>query len=129
MSGCWCASTASRLSERWERFSCSLRMSIHGIARRSKPGGMPGIRARSAGLGLLFLGLLAGAGFDGTHWKFRAPVRVLESGRLCVIPFDRTLYARMREDLGDLRIIKDGEEIPYIIETLAGSVQVRECRP
>src|SRR5213078_1331380 len=124
MSGCWYAFTASLLSELWERCCCSLRMSIHAIERPLRRGGMHETPApRIAALGLLCLSLLPGAGFDGARWKFRAPVRVLESGRLCVIPFDRTLYARMREDLGDLRIIKDGEEIPYLIETLAGSVQ------
>ena len=43
-------------------------------------------------------------------------MRVLESGRLCVIPLDRSLYARTREDLGDLRLTKDDEEIPFLIE-------------
>jgi Protein of unknown function (DUF3999) len=83
---------------------------------------MTGIRA-------LNLALLLAAGFDHSAWRFVAPVRVLESGRLCVIPFDRTLYSRMRPDLGDLRIVKDDEEIPYVIEALAGSVEERECRP
>ena len=91
---------------------------------------MNGMPARKcAALGLACLSLLPGAGFESTHWKFQAPVRVLETGRLCVIPFDRTLYARMRQDLGDPRIVKDGEEIPYLIETLSGSVRERECRP
>jgi hypothetical protein len=35
----------------------------------------------------------------------------------------------MRQDLGDLRIRKDGEEIPYVIETMSGSLQEHECRP
>ena len=83
---------------------------------------MTGIRALS-------LALLLAAGFDNSPWKYVAPVRVLESGRLCVIPFDRTLYSRMRPDLGDLRIVKDDDEIPYVIETMAGSVEERECHP
>ena len=78
-------------------------------------------------LSVLFAGLLQAAGFDTRPWKYVAPVRVPESGRLCVIPFDRTLYARMRQDLADLRIVKNDEEIPYAIETLAGSVEEREC--
>lgn len=77
----------------------------------------------------LSLALLLAAGFDNTPWKYVAPVRVPESGRLCVIPFNRTLYSRMREDLADLRIVKDNDELPYIIETMAGSVEERECRP
>jgi hypothetical protein len=77
---------------------------------------------------LLCASLLSGAAFDASHWKYHLPVRVPESGRLCVIPFDRQLYSRMRLDLGDLRVVKDSEEIPYIIETLAGSVEQQECR-
>jgi hypothetical protein len=80
-------------------------------------------------LGLLWTSLLAGAGFENSRWKFHIPVRVPESGRLCVIPFDRQLYSRMRPDLGDLRVVRDGEEIPYVIETMAGSVQQHECAP
>jgi hypothetical protein len=79
-------------------------------------------------LGLLWASLLPGAGFDSAHWKFRTPARVLESGRLATIPFDRALYARMRSDLADLRVIEGSEEIPYVIETLAGSVEERNCR-
>ena len=78
---------------------------------------------------LLCAALLAAADFDSSPWQFVAPVRVPESGRLCVIPFDRTLYSRMRQDLADLRIVKDDDEIPYVIETLAGSVEERECQP
>jgi hypothetical protein len=84
---------------------------------------------RALNLTLLFASLLQAAGFDNSPWKYLAPVRVLESGRLCVIPFDRTLYSRMRPDLGDLRIVKDNDEIPYVIEAMAGSVEELECRP
>lgn len=88
---------------------------------------MTGIRALS--LTCLCAGLLFAGGFDASHWKYRSPVRVHESGRLCVIPFDRSLYQRMREDLGDLRVIQDGAELPYLIQSQTGSVEQRECRP
>jgi hypothetical protein len=87
-----------------------------------------GLRAEAWGF-VLLASLLQGAGFESAHWKFISPARVPESGRLCVIPFDRGLYTRMRQDRGDLRILKDGVEIPYVIETLAGSVEERECHP
>jgi hypothetical protein len=82
-----------------------------------------------ASLSLLCASLLDAAGFDPSHWKFRTPVHVPESGRLCVIPFDRALYSRMRQDMADLRVVREAEEIPYLIESLAGSVEERECRP
>jgi hypothetical protein len=84
---------------------------------------------RGLSLALLAATLLYGEPFDGTRWKYIAPLRVLEPGRLCVMPFDRTLYSHMRQDLGDLRIEKDGIEIPYVIETMAGAVEERECHP
>jgi hypothetical protein len=73
--------------------------------------------------------LVAGGAFDAAPWQYRAPVQVPEPGRLCVIAFNRTLYSRMRQDLADLRIVKAGQEVPYVIETMAGSVEERECRP
>lgn len=72
---------------------------------------------------------LVAAGFDSSKWQFLQPVHVPESGRLCAIAVDRTLYSRMRQDLGDLRIMKDADEVPYVIETMTGSVEERECRP
>src|SRR5262249_38718729 len=32
-------------------------------------------------------------------------------------------------DLADLRIVKGGEEVPYVIDTMGGSVEERECYP
>ncbi|HLJ82051.1 MAG TPA: hypothetical protein VKT52_11225, partial [Ktedonobacterales bacterium] len=65
---------------------------------------------RVLSLALLAAALAAGAGFDSTRWKYVEPLRVLEPRRLCVLPFDRGLYSRLRPDLGDLRIEQDGEE-------------------
>jgi Protein of unknown function (DUF3999) len=84
---------------------------------------------RVLSVALLLATLLRGAGFDGTRWKYFEPLRVLEPRRLCVLPFDRGLYSRLRPDLGDLRIEQDGEEIPYAIEAMTGAVEERECHP
>jgi len=79
--------------------------------------------------GILTGGALLAIAFDPAPWKYRAAVRVLEPGRLCVLPVERTLYARMRRDLADLRIVRDGQEIPYVIETLTGALEEHECSP
>ena len=85
---------------------------------------MNAIRARKLLLaGILAAGALLAIVFDPTPWKYRAAVRVLEPGRMCVLPIERTLYARMRQDLADLRIVRDGQEIPYVIETVAGALE------
>jgi hypothetical protein len=98
--------------------------SRHGRRERPRHAG------RNAGyLLLLFASLLMGDGFDSSGWQFVLPVRVAEAGRMCTIPFERPLYSRMRHDLGDLRILKDGEQIPYVIETMSGSLEESECRP
>ena len=73
--------------------------------------------------------LLHGAAFDDGPWRYRAAVQVPERGKLYVVPFDRALYSRMRQDLADVRIVKDGEEVPYVIDTSAGSLEEKECRP
>jgi hypothetical protein len=71
------------------------------------------------------------AAFDPAPWQFRAQIHVLERGRLAVFPFDRALYSRMRPDLADLRIVRQegGEEAPYIIETVEGSIEELTCSP
>ncbi|HTM51615.1 MAG TPA: DUF3999 family protein [Bryobacteraceae bacterium] len=94
------------------------------------PGSPFGRLPDRAGAVLLLLASLAqGAGFDNKAWKYRTPLRVLEPGRLCVVPFDRTLYARARRDLADIRVVGGTEEVPFIIETLAGSVEQHTCLP
>src|SRR5207302_6588664 len=106
MCGCWCVFTALPRSERWARFCCSLPMFTRAIACRSKTGGMTGMPAHKLSAAVLLpISLLIAATFDTTPWRYRTPVRVLERDRLCVIPFDRTLYGRMRRDLADLRIV------------------------
>jgi hypothetical protein len=79
--------------------------------------------------GLLAASVLLAIAFDTAPWRYRAAVRVLERGRLCVLPIERTLYVRMRQDLADLRIVREGQEIPYVIETVAGALEEHECRP
>src|SRR4051812_33569547 len=102
-------------------------MYIRATACRSRIGGMIGMRARKiAGAGVMLASLAAGQGLDTSRWMYRTPVQVLEQGRLAVIPIDRTLYSRMRPDLADLRVVKDGDEVPYLIETRTGSVEQRE---
>src|SRR5262249_7683349 len=86
-----------------------------------------------ASLAIVALGfsviVLAGGAFNPEPWNYRAPVQVPERGRLYVIEFNRTLYSRMRQDMADLRVLTPGEEVPYLIEAMAGSVEERECRP
>src|SRR5690242_20438736 len=122
-SGSWCAFTASWRSERWARCCCSLPMSTRAIARRLKAGGMTATRARSlCATAVIGAGLLRAAPFDITPWKYRAPVRMSERGQLAAIPIDKTLYSKMRPDLADLRVVRDRDEVPYLIQTMTDSL-------
>src|SRR5436190_11503406 len=130
MYGYSCGSIASPPLAHWVLCCCSLLMSTRGIARRSRIGGVTAIPALRLAVAVAFsAALLPGAPFDTAPWKYRAPVQAPEPGRICVIPLDRTLYSRMRQDLADLRIVKAGEEAPYVIDTMTGSLEERECRP
>src|SRR5260370_29379892 len=102
-------------------------MCTRGIAHPSRTGGRTAMRVLS--LTMLLAALLAGAGFDDTRWKYFAPLRVLEPRRLCVLPFDRRLDSLLRPDFGDLRIEQAGEELPYVIAAMTGSVREREWHP
>src|SRR5262249_51246210 len=105
-------------------------MSIRGIARRSKTGGTIATRAHKVSCAALLATAAAlAASFDESAWKSRVPVQVPERGKLAVIPLDRTFYSAMREDLADLRVVKAGEEVPYLVDTAAGAVVEKECHP
>ncbi len=77
------------------------------------------------GISLLAAAALA-AVFDPSQYQYRIPLRIHEPDRFSVVRIDRTMYARCRLDLGDLRIARNGLEVPYTIEKHSGGVQVRE---
>ncbi|HEY1203639.1 MAG: DUF3999 family protein [Bryobacteraceae bacterium] len=80
-------------------------------------------------LSLLCLAALMRADFDPAHWQFLRTSTAGAAQQVCVLPLDRTVYERARADLADLRVVRDGREVPYVIETLAGSVDGTELRP
>lgn len=67
----------------------------------------------------------AGTAIDLADWGFRKPVAGIASG-VIRIELDAGVLARSREDLGDLRLIQDGSQIPYVIEPTG---QRREVTP
>lgn len=84
---------------------------------------------RTVLLSLFCLGTLARADFDPTRWQFRRALAVAQPQQVCTVTLDRTIYASAQTTLADLRLARDGQEIPYVIETLAGSVEQEELRP
>ncbi len=79
-------------------------------------------------LSLLCFAALARADFDPAHWQFLRTVTANQAQQVCVLPLDRAVYEGARPDLGDLRVVRDGREVPYVLETLAGAVEKTELR-
>jgi hypothetical protein len=69
------------------------------------------------------------ADFDPVHWQFLRTATTEQPQQVSILPLDRTVYEGSRPDLADLRVVKDGREVPYIVEALAGSVEQTELRP
>ena len=67
----------------------------------------------------------AGAGIDLTEWCRRRAVRAVAPG-VIRIELDALALAGCRTDLGDLRLVIDGRQIPYLIKP--GTV-TRELKP
>ncbi len=78
---------------------------------------------------LLWLAALAQASFDPAHWKYRRPLGACPAGEVCTATLDRTIYAGSATDLRDLRVVRNGQEVPYIVETRASASEEREMQP
>lgn len=77
------------------------------------------------------MALLAGvvwADFILSDWQFRKALEGAEGVKVCQVKLDRAVYAGSRPDLADLRIVRGEQEVPYVLQTLAGSVEDHEVR-
>jgi hypothetical protein len=74
------------------------------------------------------LSALARADFDPAHWQFLRTATVAQAEQVSILPLDRPVYEGARPDLADLRLVRDGREVPYVLETLAGAVEKTELR-
>ncbi|MBZ5724562.1 MAG: DUF3999 domain-containing protein [Acidobacteriia bacterium] len=80
-------------------------------------------------LSLLALALLARADFSPARWALCRALSAGQAQQVCALTLDRTVYAGARADLADLRLVRNGQEIPYVLEALTGSVEQSELRP
>jgi len=83
---------------------------------------------KAIALSLLAFAALARADFDAAHWQFLRTAEAGEAQQVCVLALDRAVYERARADLADLRLVRDGREVAYVLETLAGAVEETEFR-
>lgn len=77
---------------------------------------------------LLALALPASADFSPSQWEWRRPLVVAQPGQVHSVVLDRTVYAASLPSLGDLRVVRGGAEIPYVLETSSRSIDERELR-
>ncbi|MEO7651751.1 MAG: DUF3999 family protein [Bryobacteraceae bacterium] len=80
-------------------------------------------------LSLAFTAAALHGQFDAAKWQFRNPVQLQERDSMAAIQIDRTIYSRTREDLGDIRLVSNGQEYPYVIRTMRGSLAQTELNP
>jgi len=60
-------------------------------------------------------GFVTGAKIDIAPWKFRKPVQIAKAGTQ-QLELDPDVLARTKPDLGDLRIVSESVQLPYLIE-------------
>jgi len=70
---------------------------------------------------------LAWADFKLSDWQYRKKIPVRAGAAISALYVDRQVFAKSREDLADLRIVRWTEEVPYAITQMAGTGEVREA--
>jgi hypothetical protein len=56
-----------------------------------------------------------GAALDTSSWRFRKPVRVTQPGPQ-QLELDLDVLAQAAENLGDLRLVRNGNQVPYLLQ-------------
>lgn len=79
---------------------------------------------------LLLLAVPAMQALDTARWKVQSAIQVpQDSGGIAAVKLTREVYVQSRTDLGDLRVARGGEEIPYLIDARRGAGEFREIAP
>jgi len=58
---------------------------------------------------------VAGSPLDATEWNFRRSVQIVAPG-VQELELDLEVLAKSRTDFADLRLLRDGKQIPYVLE-------------
>lgn len=71
------------------------------------------------------VGLLRGAEVDVSRWRVERPLQLANGTDLYVVTLAAEDLARLRPDLGDLRLVDDaGRQVPYILEPSAVEARI-----
>jgi hypothetical protein len=77
-------------------------------------------------LSLLAFVALANAAFTPSNWRYRRPLPVGVAPAVSAVSLDPGVYRAARADLADLRVIRNGREVPYMLERLSARAEDRE---
>jgi hypothetical protein len=80
-------------------------------------------------LSFVAVATLAHADFDPARWRLRNPVRVESPAPLASVRITPEVFRGSPSQLDDVRVVRDGTEIPYVLETLYGHREDREFQP
>ncbi len=101
----------------------ALGMNLKGVpvspAKIPPPSNNPDFRAPEVLPGLE----VTGAGLDVSGWKFRKPVIISTGGAQQIEP-DLDVLASARPDFADLRVLRGGNQVPYIIQRTSISREI-----
>jgi hypothetical protein len=90
--------------------ACSIGFSRCRAQRRLKPPLQTKVRAT---LILLFAMLASAAPLDLSAWKYRKKIPLTPGDGLAVVNLDREVYMGAGFDLSDIRVVRDGTEVPF----------------
>jgi hypothetical protein len=62
---------------------------------------------------LLLAMLVSAAPLDLSAWKYRKRIPLTPGDGLAVVKLDREVYMGAEFDLGDIRVVRDGTEVPF----------------
>ena len=80
-------------------------------------------------LSLLLFPALANA-LDTSRWQYQASIETPPGSiGIAAARLTRDIYVRSQPNLGDLRVTRESDEVPYLIETRSGTVEDAEVEP
>ncbi|HEX6897584.1 MAG TPA: DUF3999 family protein [Bryobacteraceae bacterium] len=83
-------------------------------------------RASSLAACVLGCGVLLWADFQPERWKYRRALPADTGAQVVALNLDRGILVNAQPDLADLRVVRGGDEIPYVLERMTGSHQHEE---
>jgi hypothetical protein len=79
---------------------------------------------------LLLFCVSAAQALDTTRWQTQAAIQIPGGASgIAAVKLTRDIYVHSRPDLADLRVVRGGEEVPYLMEVRRGAVEFREIEP